>query len=101
MHEQTKREREEKEKSKQDRKSALANRLKKVRDRKRLKMGLPMLESDDEDVPSVEENPEEKSQEELNDAVMKALRDIREKVSISSTFYFRLFPTRVFCEAFL
>ena len=79
MHEQTKREREEKDKSKKDRKSALANRLKKVRDRKRLKMGLPMLESDEEDVPDVDEAPEEKSQEELNAGVMKALRDIREK----------------------
>jgi hypothetical protein len=79
MHEQTKREREEKDKNKKDRKSALASRLKKVRDRKRLKMGLPILDSDDEDAPNVEEKPEEKSQEELNEAVMKALRDIREK----------------------
>jgi hypothetical protein len=79
MHEQTKREREEKDKNKKDRKSVMANRLKKVRDRKRLKMGLPILESDEEDGLDVEEKPEEKSQEELNETVMKALRDIREK----------------------
>ena len=76
MHEETQKERINKEKTKKDRKSALQNRLKKVRDRKRLKLGLPMIESDDE--PEVEAE-KEASKEDLNKSVLKALKDIREK----------------------
>ena len=76
IHEEAKKEKESKEKTKLDRKTALQNRLKKVRDKKRLKMGLPMLDLDDED----EEKPEEFQKEESpEDLVLKALKDIREK----------------------
>jgi hypothetical protein len=77
MHEQTQKERENKEKTKKDRKSALQSRLKKVRDRKRLKLGLPMLDSDEETEAKQDEG--EASKEDLNDSVLKALKDIREK----------------------
>jgi len=80
IHEEAKKEKESKEKSKLDRKTALQNRLKKVRDKKRLKMGLPMLDLDDdyeeEKLPEVKKEEEEESPE---DSVLKALKDIREK----------------------
>ena len=77
LHEKTQKEKESKEKIKKDRKSVLQSRLKKVRDRKRLKLGLPIIDSDDETV--TKEEAEEASKDDLGESVLKALKDIREK----------------------
>ena len=80
LHEKTKREREEKEKQKIDKKAAMKSRLKKVRDRKRLKMGLPILgngSDSEEDTPAQEvENEKEPNAE---DSILQRLKEIREK----------------------
>jgi hypothetical protein len=84
LHEETKAARQEKEKQKFDKKTAMKNRLKKVRDRKRLKMGLPVLENgsggddddDDESKKSEELEKEKQSQEEF---ILQRLKEFRDK----------------------
>lgn len=84
LHQETKTARLEKEKQKVDKKEALKNRLKKVRDKKRLKMGLPMLPDDDDDDesrPPEKTDEEARAEEEVNpeDLILQRLKEIREK----------------------
>ena len=82
LHLETKKAKEEKEKQKVDKKEALKNRLKKVRDRKRLKMGLPILPDDADDADSTKNNDEEaqpEEEEKPEDSILQRLKEIREK----------------------
>ena len=62
------------------RRNAMEIRLKKVRDRKRLKMGLPLIE-DDDTYPTSTDTPinVEKNDVSIEDSVMESLRKLREK----------------------
>ena len=62
------------------RRNAMEIRLKKVRDRKRLKMGLPLIE-DDDTYPTSTDTPlnAEKNDVSIEDSVMESLKKLREK----------------------
>ena len=78
LHRQTTEARSKAEAAKKKRQNALKARLKKVRDNKRLRMGLPIKEDDDEtsEEEKAEEEPKQKS---IDEVVMEGLREMREK----------------------
>ena len=76
LHKETVETRTKKEAAKTKRDAQLAARLKKVRDRKRLKMGLPVKPDDEEEV-NVDVQPEEKEVK-IEDSVMENLRTLRQ-----------------------
>ena len=76
LHKETVETRTKKEAAKAKRDAQLAARLKKVRDRKRLKMGLPVKPDDEEEV-NVDVQPEEKEAK-IEDSVMENLRTLRQ-----------------------
>jgi len=84
LHEETKAARQEKEKQKVDKKTAMKNRLKKVRDRKRLKMGLTVLENgsggdDDDDDESKKTEELEKEKQSQEEFILQRLKEFRDK----------------------
>jgi len=83
MHKETEATRSANDKAKAKRKAALALRLKKVRDRKRLKMGLPVTDDNPDGESQPEEGPDEEEDDKKMDkmvlAGLKEMREIQEK----------------------
>ncbi len=82
LHKETERERSRKDSAKAKREAALKARLKKVRDRKRLKMGLPILEDDDDETDGTEvsdvNQTEEKKEKSIEESVMDGIKILRQ-----------------------
>ena len=60
-------------------------RLQKVRDRKRLKMGLPILENESISKGDEEQKMDEIHEKSMEDSVMEGLRKLREKQEVKKS----------------